>query len=294
MVHSTIGKRGVTKKIIWLAVCLMLIDSVAVAAIKQQKLLASDPKMFDHFGWSVSASGDGNTIAVGAPFADRGNNADQGSADIFWRNGSKWLQQQQVTSADGAAFDRFGWSLSISSDGKKMVVGAPYHKVSGKSEQGAAYVFVRNGGQWTQQQKLTASDGSVGDRFGCSVSMSSDGNIIVIGAPFADVDNRNDQGSAYVFVQSKGQWIQKQKLTALDGSLNDHFGQSVSISGSGNVMVSGAHDKNIGRNTSQGSVYILSKGLVPDITMKELSIILTVLTGFVILYYLRRRKKERN
>jgi hypothetical protein len=272
----------------------MLIDSVAFAAIKQQRLLASDPKVFDHFGWSVTSSGDGNIIAVGAPFADQGANADQGSADIFLRSGSKWIQQQKVTSSDGAAFDRFGWSLSISGDGKTMVVGAPYHKVSGKSEQGAAYVFARNGGQWTQQQELTASDGSVGDRFGCSVSISSDGNIIVIGAPFADVDNRNDQGSAYVFVQNKGQWIQKQKLTALNGSLNDHFGQSVSISGSGNVTVSGAHDKNIDRNTSQGSVYILSEGLVPDITMKELSIILTVLTGCVILYYLMRRKKEKN
>jgi hypothetical protein len=172
-----------------------------------------------------------------------------------------------------------------------MVIGAPYHKVSGKSEQGSAYAFVRNGGKWTQQQILTASDGSVGDRFGNSVSMGSNGNIIVIGAPFADVGNINDKGAAYVFEQSNGQWIQKQKLTALDGSLNDHFGQSVSISGSGDVMVSGAHDKNIGRNTSQGSVYVLSKGLVPDFTVKELSLIVTVLTGFGILYYVRKRKK---
>jgi hypothetical protein len=124
--------------------------------------------------------------------------------------------------------------------------------------------------------------------------MSSNGHIIVIGAPFADVDNINDKGAAYLFEQSKGQWIQKQKLTALDGSLNDHFGQSVSVNGSGNEVVSSAHDKNIGRNASQGSVYVLYKGLVPDLTMKELSIILTVLTGFVILYYLRKRRKEKN
>jgi hypothetical protein len=272
----------------------MLIDSVAVAAIKQQKLIASDLKMFDHFGWAVSISGDGNTIAVGAPFADQGTNADQGSAYIFRQSGSKWILQQKVTSTDGAAFDRFAWSLSMSRDGNTLVVGAPYIKITGKSEQGSAYVFVRYGEKWIQQQKLTASDGSVGDRFGWSVSINGDGNIIVIGAPLVNIDSRNDQGSAYIFVRSHEQWIQRQKVNALDGSVDDHFSQSASVSGSGNVVVSSAHDKNIDRNASQGSVYVLYKGLVPDFTMKELSIILTVLTGFGILYYLKKRRKEKN
>jgi hypothetical protein len=277
-----------------LAVCLMLLDGIAVAANKQQKLLASDPKMFDHFGWSVSISSDGNTVAVGAPFADQGTNADQGAVYIFQRSGSKWIQRQRVTSTDGGAYDRFAWSLSMSSDGNTMVAGAPYIKISGKSEQGSAYVFVQYGGKWIQKQKLTASDGSAGDRFGWSVAISGDGNIIVIGAPLVSIDARNDQGSTYLFVRNKEQWIQLQKMNALDGSVDDHFGQSSAVNGSGSVVVSSAHDKNIGRNTSQGSVYVLFKGLIPDFTMKELGIILTVLTGFGILYYLRKRKKEKN
>jgi trimeric autotransporter adhesin len=284
----------VTKKIICFVVCLILLDSVAIAAIKQQKLLASDPKIFDHFGWAVSTSGDGNTIAVGAPFADHGTNADQGAVYIFRRSGSKLIQQQKLTSTDGAVFDRFAWSLSISSDGNTMVVGAPYNKISGKSEQGSAYVFVQHDGKWIPQQKLTALDGSAGDRFGYSASISGDGNSIVIGAPLVNIGSSNDQGSVYIFVRSKEQWIQQQKLNALDGSADDHFGQSISVSGSGNVVASGAHDKTIGKNTSQGSVYILSKGLVPDFTVKEWDIILTVLTGFGILYFVRKRRKEKN
>ncbi len=129
----------------------------------------------------------------------------------------------------------------MSSDGNTMIVGAPYNKISGNIEQGSAYVFVRNDAKWMQQQKLTASDGSVGDRFGSSVSISGDGNIIVIGAPLANIDNKSDQGSSYLFVRSKELWIEQQKLSAFDGSVDDHFGQSVSISGSGNVVVSGAH-----------------------------------------------------
>jgi hypothetical protein len=284
----------VIKKIIWLVVCLLLIDSVASAAIKQEELLVSNPKMFDHFGWSVSISRDGNTIAVGAPFADQGTNADQGVAYVFRRSGSKWVQQQMVTSTDGATFDRFAWSLSMSSDGNTMVVGAPYINISGKSEQGAAYIFVQYGGKWIQQQKLIASDGSAGDRFGSSVSISGDGIIIVFGAPLANTDNRSDQGASYLFVRSKELWIEQQKLRAFDGSADDHFGHSVSVNGAGDLVVSSSHDKNIGRNPSQGSVYVLAKGLVPDFTMKELIIIFTVFTGLCILYYLRKRRKEKN
>jgi hypothetical protein len=292
MVHSITGNREVTKKIIYLVVSLLLIDSVASAAIKQQELLGSNPKMFDHFGWSVSISRDGNTIAVGAPFADQGTNADQGAVYIFRRSGSKWIQEKMVTSTDGATFDRFAWSLSMSSDGNTMVVGVPYIKISGKSEQGAAYIFVRYGGKWIQQQKLTASDGSAGDRFGSSVSISGDGIIIVIGAPLANIENKSDQGASYLFVRSKELWIEQQKISAFDGSVDDHFGHSVSVNGAGDLVVSSSHDKNIGRNPSQGSVYVLSKGLVTDFTMKGLSIILTVFTVFWILYFLRKRRKK--
>jgi hypothetical protein len=208
-----------------------------MGAIRQQKIAASDNGMFSRFGWSVSISGDGNTIAVGVPFDDKGSNADQGSTYIYWRSGGQWFQQEKVTSTDGAAFDRFGWSVSISSDGNTMVVGAPYNKISGKSEQGSAYVFVR----------------------------------------------------------IKEQWIQQQKLTALDGSADDHFGQSVLINGSGNLVVSGAPEKNIDRNASQGSVYVLFKGLIPQFTTIAWSgILVIVFTGFSLLYYLRRRGKGKS
>jgi hypothetical protein len=285
----------VIKKIIFLALCSILIDSVSMAAIKQQKLAASDNRMFDRFGWSVSISGDENTIAVGAPFTDQGANADQGSTYIYWRNGRQWFQQEKVTSSDGEAFDRFGWSVSISSDGNTMVVGAPYKKISGKSNQGSAYVFIRDREKWIQQQKLTAPDGYDDNHFGWSVSISSDGNIIVIGAPLVDIGSRSDQGSSYVFLRSKEQWVQQQKLTALDGSAGDHFGQSVSINGSGNLIVSGAPEKNIAKQPSQGSAYVLFKGLIPNFTSIEWSgILLTVFTAFGFLYYMRRQRKGKS
>ena len=139
---------------------------------------------------------------------------------MFVRSGATWSQQQELTASDGAATTNFGYSVSVSGD--TAVIGA-----SGKnsSNQGAAYVFVRSGGAWTQQQELTASDGAAGDNFGYSVAVS--GDTAVIGA----YGKNSNQGAAYVFVRSGGVWSQQQELTASDGAACDDFGHSVSVSG---------------------------------------------------------------
>ena len=80
---------------------------------------------------------------------------------------------------------------------------------------GSAYVYVRSNGVWSEQQKLTASDGAREDCFGSSVSIS--GDTAVIGA-HADDDNGSISGSAYVYVRSNGVWSEQQKLTASDGA----------------------------------------------------------------------------
>ena len=96
------------------------------------------------------------------------------------------------------------------------------------SNSGSAYVYVRSNGVWSEQQKLTASDGASSDYFGYSVSI--DGDTAVIGA-YSDDDNGSDSGSAYVYVRSNGVWSEQQKLTASDGASSDYFGISVSIDG---------------------------------------------------------------
>ena len=112
-----------------------------------------------------------------------------------------WAQQQKLVASDGAADDNFGASVSVSGD--TAVIGSERKN----SNRGAAYVFVRSGGVWTQQQELTASDGAADDYFGGSVSLS--GDTAVIGA----VGKNSGQGAAYMFVRSGGVWTQQQKLT---------------------------------------------------------------------------------
>ena len=141
------------------------------------------------------------------------------------RSGTTWTQQQKLTASDGASEDRFGYSVSLSGD--YALIGASFVDDNG-SESGSAYVFVRSGTTWTQQQKLTASDGAANDHFGYSVSLS--GDCALIGA-WGDDDSGSESGSAYVFVRSGTTWTEQQKLTASDGASTDLFGYSVSISG---------------------------------------------------------------
>ena len=160
-----------------------------------------------------------------------------------------WTQQQELTASDGAASDWFGNSVSVSGD--TAVIGA-YRK---NGSQGAAYVFVRSNGVWSQQQELTASDGAASDQFGISVSVS--GDTAAIGASTKTINSNAQQGAAYVFVRSGGVWGQQQKLTASDGAASDQFGISVSVSG--DTAAIGASTKIINSNAQQGAAYVFAR-----------------------------------
>ena len=206
---------------------------------QQQKLTASDAAVSDFFGISVSLSSDGSTALVGAYY----KSTQTGAAYVFTHSGSTWTQQQKITASDGAANDLFGWSVSLSADGSTALVGA-----HGKSTNtGAAYIFTRSGSTWTQQQKITASDGATGDTFGYSVSLSSDGSTALVGAP----GKSSSAGVVYIFTRTGSTWSQQSKLAASDGGTNHNFGFSVKISSDGTVTLAGA----LGKVNAKGSAY---------------------------------------
>ena len=139
--------------------------------------------------------------------------------------------ETKLTASDGAPFDQFGISVSVS--GNTAVIGAFADDDNGATS-GSAYVFENLGGVWVEVAKLTASDAAAGDRFGQSVSVS--GNTAVVGADLDD-DNGTDSGSAYVFANVGGAWYEVAKITASDGAPGDHFSfQSVSVSGTTAVV----------------------------------------------------------
>jgi hypothetical protein len=217
---------------------------------QQQKLTASDGAAMDGFGITVAI--DGDTIIVGAWHDGVGTNFNQGSAYVFVRSGTTWTEQQRLIAPDGTPGAEFGHSVAI--DGDTVIVGAYQATVGGMGDAGAAYVFVRSGTVWTQQQKLTASDAASSDHFS---NVAIDGETALVGAGSDDVGGNLDQGSAYVFVRSGTVWTQQQKLAASDGAQNDFFGggrQHVAIDG--NTVVVGATYDDVGSNLEQGSAYV--------------------------------------
>ena len=231
------------------------------------RLVASDGKAGDAFGFSVAVSGE--TVVVGAFGDDVGANPEQGSAYVFVRPAGGWAgalaENARLIASDGVAFDDFGISVAVSGD--TVVVGALFGNVGDDSGQGSAYVFVKPSGGWaglrTQDAKLTASDGTLVDFFGDSVAVS--GDTVVVNATFGDVGQNREQGSAYVFVKPAGGWAgqlqENAKLVASDGTTGDlvftTFDESVAVSG--DTVVVGAAGDDVGTNTDQGSAYVFVK-----------------------------------
>jgi hypothetical protein len=236
---------------------------VGAAWSQQAQLTASNGAPSDSFGLNLALSGD--TVIVGAYLDDVGANVDQGSAYVFTRAGTTWTQQTQLSAGDGAAIDNFGISVAVSGD--TVVVGALSDDIGANVDQGSAYVFTRNATTWTQQAKITASDGAANDNFGARVALSD--HTIVVGATGDDVGATSDQGSAYVYARSATTWTQQAQLTASDGATGDQFGISVVISG--DTAVVGASTDDVGPNSNQGSAWVFSrigsKWIGPDLTL---------------------------
>lgn len=214
---------------------------------QQARLFANDGTANDNFGNAVAING--NTAIVGANRQPSQN--DRGAAYVYVRNGTTWSQEQKLLPADVINGETFGAAVAI--DGDTIVVTAPIHKIGAIAGQGAAYVFVRNGTTWTQQQQLFANDGALNDQFGSSVAIS--GDTIMVGAWMDSVGPNSRQGSVYVFTRSGTVWTQQQKLSANDGIANDQLGASLSMTGS--TMVTGALQNNFGASRN-GAAYVFT------------------------------------
>jgi hypothetical protein len=236
-------------------------------SIAQQAFLkASNPAEFAQFGERVAISGD--TVVVGcqndssAASVINGDQGDTsapaaGAAYVFTQIGGVWTQQAYVKASNAEPGDRFGWSVAI--DGDTLVVGAPMEKSSATGvggdqtinttdNHGAAYVFKRSGGVWTQQAYLKAGPTPAATSFGSAVAVS--GSLIAVAA-LGDASNatgvngspanssKPTSGAVYVFAEtSPGVWAQEAYIKGSNPDSNDRFGRSIALNGS--TLVVGA------------------------------------------------------
>ena len=183
-------------------------------------------------GLSAALSGDGNTAIVGGP----SDNAGVGAAWVFIRSGGEWTQQGNKLVAVGGANQAA--EVAISSDGNTAILGGPRDS----NNTGAAWVFTRSGGVWTQQGGKLVGKGAVGSANQGSVSLSSDGNTAIVGGP----GDSSSTGAAWVFTRRNGLWTQlgdKLVGTGAVGTAIHGVGQgiAVSISSDGNTAIVGGY-----------------------------------------------------
>ena len=195
-------------------------------------------------GWSVSLSADGNTAIVGG-WTD---NNPAGAAWVWTRSGGVWTQQGPKLVGSGGGANRQGFSVSLSADSNTAIVGA----TNGGIGTGAAWVWTRSGGVWTQQgPKLVGSDAVGSADQGISVSLSADGNTAIVGG---EADNGN-AGAAWVWTRSGGVWTQQgAKLVGSGASSGAQQGSSVSLSADGTTAIVGGP----GDNNYAGAAWVFA------------------------------------
>jgi hypothetical protein len=210
------------------------------APTRQQELQASDGMPLDLFGLTLSLSADGHTALVGAP------GRTVGAAYVFVEHGGKWSEQQQLDSPAGPAPDSYGGSVTLAGDGATALVGA----YTGNGLSGVVYSYARQGGSYVLDGQITAPDGTAGDVFGASVSLSGLGNVALIGAP----DHNGYQGAAYVFVHRAGSWREQREFQD-PAAAGEAYGFSVSEAADGLTGAVGAPLADGG----QGAAYVVSE-----------------------------------
>ncbi len=231
-------------------------------AFTWQKVIAPDGTPKDGFGHSVAISDDGTTAVIGTYYIEFGITypIGPGGVYIFTNDAGTWVLQQKLPTPDMPDSDLFGFSVALSADGNTALVGAQGGTGPVDTQvPGAAYIFTRSEGVWSQQAMLTASDRQVGDHFGVSVALSDSGDTALIGAYVDDVGANTNQGSAYVYQRSGNAWTEQAHLTSTDAAAGDYFGRSVALSADGSMALIGADMKTIGANTAQGAAYIFTR-----------------------------------
>ncbi len=226
---------------------------------QQAYIKAFNARTLDQFGGAVALSGDGDTLAVGAQYESSGATGidgdpwsdgwwNRGAVYVYIRNGGTWTRQAYVKPSNTGAGASFGSDVSLSVDGDTLAVGARGESTAAPSS-GAAYVFVRNDGSWSEQACVRAASPEIGAWFGDAVALSSEGDTLAVGARSADVDvfgpggdllGGEDSGAVYVFTRSAGAWTQEAALHASHPGAGDSFGDEVALSSDGDTLAVGA------------------------------------------------------
>ena len=205
-------------------------------------------------GISVALSADGNTAIVGGPYDDRGT----GAVWIYTRSGDAWTQQgSKLVGAGAVGRASQGSSVALSADGNTAVVGGG----EDDSSTGAAWVYTRSGGIWSEQGVKLVGTGAVGKAGqGVAVALSADGHTVIVGG----LTDNMGRGAAWVFARTATVWSQQGHKLVGAGAVGDaRQGYSVALSSDGNTAAVGG----VGDNSFVGALWVFARA--PDMWVQQ-------------------------
>ena len=193
---------------------------------REDTLMAGEGAVDSKFGTSIAINGD--VVVVGAPEYNGSDKTKSGAVYVYTRTGTTWSDGEKIGEGE-AAGDFLGRAVAI--DGNTIIAGAPSH-----SQRGGAFVYTESGETWSQQETVLVpggSDGVINTHFGFGYAVDLNGDIAVVGVPGAG--GANFYGAAYIFTRAGSSWDSGQKIQRVEGKreINDYFGYSVSVGGSG-------------------------------------------------------------
>jgi hypothetical protein len=227
-------------------------DLVVGTYQERLRLQAPDAADGDSFGNSVSISGAGLYLVVGAVYHDvAASNA--GAAYVFrWRTDS-FVLHQMLYASDAAASDGYGKGVAISSDGMVIAVGA-HAEDTAASNAGQVYIYDYVGSTFTERLKLRAADAIASDYFGNVVQLSSDGSVLLVGAYGTEAGALESVGHLYLYDWTDPSYVFREKVTSAVPAEYDYFGRAAAMSADTKIILASKYNENV-YFTSDGRVY---------------------------------------
>ncbi|QDV89215.1 hypothetical protein RAS2_02790 [Phycisphaerae bacterium RAS2] len=209
-------------------------------------IVAFDAAGGDFFGQTLAMNG--NRLIVGARSDDNAAGVDAGAAYIYRLDFEpidmtySAVLEAKLIGSDTIAGDNFGLGVAITTD--YAIVGAPQHDYGGKSNPGAAYVFLRSGTSWSQQAKLTLPDPADEDSYGFAVAISS--TTALVGAWRREVDGVSDAGAVFAYARSGTTWTLQSRIASCQSISFNNFGAAIALSGDRAIVGAFNHASGLG------------------------------------------------
>jgi len=237
--------------------------------VQKAKFYGLNTKEGDLFGVAVSMNSDANFLVVGAPVGSTEGRVNSGAIYLFDREGETWRQRglpwahSEAIANNGRIFAR---SVAVSDDGVHLLIAASAaDQAPGGPASGLVYYVTYDGSDFTERQKFWSSTATQSDYFGHGLSMSKDGLIAIVGAPYDDNGVLTDDGSAFVFTRSGYTWTQEQKLIAPEAASGMTSLWTSAISGDGSIILLSSNN-----SAGMGAFYLYKRVLSTYTLVKKL------------------------